>query len=140
MRVASGRGQIMRRFMWLTGLTLGMVWAGAAQAQLPNMSSVIKFPKSLNVNVIPSITNNSPMDYRSANAPIAGSYSIPNTTGTAFPFRLTSMFGSPMGMNSIAGTTTFGRSTFPTPAQMQSAAPGYFQAFQMYRAPFIGGQ
>ena len=119
------------------GLTLGMAWAAAAHAQFPSASSLLKFPKTFNINVTPNLTNNAPMDYRNQNAPIGGYTSRPNTTGTAFPFRLTSMFSSPSSTNSISSTTTFGRSIFPTPAQMQAAAPSYFQAFQMYRAPFI---
>lgn len=98
---------------------------------------MFRFPKSFNINVMPNITNNSPMDYRNPNAPIAGGYSRPNTTGTAFPFTLGSMFYAPTRTNTISSTSTFGQSVFPTPAQMQAAAPSYFQAFQMYRAPFI---
>jgi hypothetical protein len=100
------------------------------------MSNIIKFPKSLNLNVTPNLNNNSPMDYRNANVPIGGTTYRPNTTGTAFPFRLTSMFSTTSG-NSISATTTFGQSVFPTPAQMQASAPTYLKAFQMYRAPFI---
>ena len=33
----------------------------------------------------------------------------------------------------ISNTFVGGQSTFPTPAQMQAAAPSYFKAFQMYR-------
>ncbi len=127
----------MRRYLWLTGLTLGMAWASSAPAQLPSMSNVIKFPKTFNINVTPNLTNNSPMDYRNQNAPIGGTYSRPNTTGTAFPYRLTSMFFSPGRTNTFSSTTNFGKSNYPTPAQMQAAAPNYFKAFQMYRAPFI---
>lgn len=139
MRYASGRGQIMRKFMWLAGLTLGLVWAGSAQAQTAPTSplaSLFKM-KSLNINVMPNITNNNPMDYRNANFPVGGYYQKPNLTGTAFPFRLSSMFFTPTSTNSISATTTFGRSTFPTPAQMQAAAPAYLSAFQMYRPSFV---
>lgn len=130
----------MRKYMWLAGLTLGMAWAGSAHAQSPGMStmsSIIRFPKSLNINVMPNITNNAPMDYRNVNFPIGGGYVKPNTTGTAFPFRLSSMFFSPTSTNSISATPTFGHSTYPTPAAMQAAAPAYLSAFQMYRGQFI---
>lgn len=141
-RFSSGRGQIMRKYMWLAGLTLGLAWASSAHAQAPPSSSsipsvitnLLKFPKAINVNVQPNITNNSPMDYRMVTMPIGGSYSRPNTTGTAFPYRLTSMFYQPSRTNFISSSTTFGKSTFPTPIQMQAAAPYYFMPFQMYRA------
>jgi hypothetical protein len=124
--------------MWLAALTLGMVWTGSAHAQSSSGTSsvlnILKFPKSLNINVQPNITNNSPMDYRNTNAAIGTTVYRPNTTGSAFPFKLQSMFFSPGRNNTIASTTTFGHSTFPTPAQMSAAAPAYFKAFQMYRA------
>ncbi len=88
----------------------------------------------MNINVQPNITNNSPMDYRNTMSPIGTTITRPNTTGTSFPYRLASMFYQPQRTNFISGTTTFGTSTFPTPAQMQAAAPTYFKAFQMYRA------
>jgi hypothetical protein len=130
----------MRTFVILAGLTLAMVWTGSAHAQSSSTSgstpifNILKFPKSLNINVQPNITNNSPMDYRNINAPIGGTIIRPNTTGTAFPYRLSSMMYQPGRTNFISSTTTFGTSIFPTPAQMQAAAPTYFKAFQMYRS------
>jgi hypothetical protein len=134
----------MRTFVILAGLTLGVVWTGSAYAQSssgssgssgsPTILNILRFPKSLNINVQPNITNNSPMDYRNTNTPIGTTLIRPNTTGTAFSYRLASTFYQPSRPNFIASTTTFGSSMFPTPAQMQSAAPGYFAPFQMYRA------
>jgi hypothetical protein len=111
-----------------------MAWAGSVHAQSSSMTNFLRFPKSLNINVTPNIINNSPMDYRNQNAAIGTTTYRPNTTGTAFPFKLQSMFFSSGRTNTIASTTTFGRSVYPTPAQMQAAAPSYFKAFQMYRA------
>ena len=128
----------MREWLWLAGLTLGMVGAGSAHAQTPpgtsSVFNILKFPKSLNINVQPNIINNSPMDYRNQNAAIGTTVFRPNTTGTAFPFKLQSLFYSSGRTNTIASTTKFGRSIYPTPAQMSAAAPSYFKAFQMYRA------
>jgi hypothetical protein len=128
----------MRKFVWLMGLTLGLAWVGSAHAQSSSGSSsitnILKFPKSLNINVTPNITNNSPMDYRNLSAPVGGTIIRPNATGTAFPYTLTSLFYQPSRTNYISSNTTFGRSTFPTPTQMQAAAPNYFKPFQMYRA------
>ena len=115
----------MRTYLWLAGLTLALGLARPAQAQM------------FNVNVTPNIVNNSKMDYRNVNAPIGGTTYRPNTTGTAFAYRLTSLFYSPGRSNSISNTVVSGRSTFPTPAQMQASAPSYFAPFQMYRAGFI---
>lgn len=120
----------MRKYSWLVGLTLGLAWAGAAQAQ-QSTSSI--FPSTFNINVTPNITNNSPMDYRNQSAPIGTTYYAPNTTGSAFPYTLSSMFYSSGRTNYIASTTTAGHSIYPTPAQMQAAAPSYFAPFQMYR-------
>jgi hypothetical protein len=131
----------MRKFSWLVALTLGLALAGAAQAQsLPGSSSLtnfLKFPKAINLNVMPNITSNAPMDYRNPNAPIGGTSYRPNTTGTAFPYKLSSMFYSSGRTNFISSSTTAGHSIFPTPAQMQAAAPSYFAPFQMYRGSFI---
>ncbi len=128
----------MRKFLWLMGLTLGIAWASSAHAQstsgTSSITNILKFPKSFNINVTPNITNNAPMDYRNPYAAIGTTVYRPNTTGTAFPFKLQSMFFSSGRTNTIASTTTFGRSIYPTPAQMQAAAPSYFKAFQMYRA------
>jgi hypothetical protein len=128
----------MRTFLLLAGLAVGMMWAQSAHAQASSGSSpittILKFPKSLNINVQPNIVNNSPMDYRNQNAPIGATMIRPNYTGGAFPYKLGSMFYSPGRTNYISSTSTVGRSTFPTPAQMQAAAPTYFVPFQMYRA------
>lgn len=128
----------MRKFSWLAGLTLALAWAGAAHAQsMPGSSSIsniLKFPKTFNINVTPNFTNNSPMSYVNPNAPIGGTFTRPNTTGTGFPYKLASMFYSPGRTNYIASTTTAGHSIFPTQAQMQAASPSYFAPFQMYRA------
>lgn len=121
----------MRNWMWLAALTMGLAWAGSAHAQQIN-GPLVNFPKT--INIMPSFTNNSPMDYRNPNAPIGATITRPNTTGTAFSYKLGSLFYSPSRTNTFSSTTTFGSSTFPTPAQMQAAAPSWFQAFQMYRA------
>jgi hypothetical protein len=101
---------------------------------MSSITNILKFPKSLNINVQPNITNNSPMDYRNQSSPIGTTIVRPNTTGTAFPYTLTSMFYTPTRTNTISNTITFGSSILPTPAQMQASAPNYFKAFQMYRA------
>lgn len=101
---------------------------------MSSITNILRFPKNLTINVQPNITNNSPMDYRNVNVPVGATIVRPNTTGTAFPYTLTSMFYTPTRTNTISGSTTFGSSIFPTPTQMQAAAPGYFSAFQMYRA------
>jgi hypothetical protein len=137
-RLPQGRGQIMRKVLWLTGFALGMIGATPAHAQQTSgtsvLTNILKFPKNINITVQPNITNNSPMDYRNLNAPIATTTYRQNTTGTAFPYRLSSMFYQPTRTNFISSTTTFGTSFWPTPAQMQAAAPNYFRPFQMYRA------
>jgi hypothetical protein len=135
----------MRKFSWLTVLVLGLAWAGTAHAQSSSGSSsgssaitnILKFPKNININVMPNITANQPMDYRNQSAPIGTTFYRPNTTGSAFPFSLSSMFFSSGRSNYISSTSTAGHSIFPTPAQMQAAAPSYFAPFQMYRASFI---
>jgi len=128
----------MRTFLLLAGLALAVTWNGSAHAQQTGgsgtITNILKFPKSININVQPNITNNSPMDYRNSMSPIGTTMIRPNTTGTAFPYKLSSMFYQPQRTNFFASTTTFGTSTFPTPAQMQAAAPNYFRPFQMYRA------
>jgi hypothetical protein len=133
----------MRTFLLVAGLTLGMLWAESAHAQTTAsgsspLTTILKFPKSININVQPNITNNSPMSYVNPNAPVGGTIIRPNTTGTAFPYKLGSMFYSPGRTNFISSTSTFGSSIFPTQAQMQAAAPSYFVPFQMYRAAPIG--
>jgi hypothetical protein len=131
----------MRKFSCLVGLTLALAWAGSVHAQTTSGTSsithIFHFPKNININVTPNITNNSPMDYRNVSAPIGGMTYKPNTTGTAFPYTLSSMFFSSGRSNYIASTTTLGQSIYPTPAQMQAAAPSYFAPFQMYRGSFI---
>jgi hypothetical protein len=111
----------MRKYLWLAGLTLGLGLAGSAHAQF-------------NVTVTPNIANNSAMDYRNQNTPIGATFYNPPNNGSSFTNRLASYFFTPSRTNTFASTTTAGHSTFPTPAQMQAAAPSYFQAFQMYRA------
>lgn len=129
---------IMRKLLWLGGLTLGMVWTSSVHAQqtggMSTVTNILKFPKSLNINVQPNITNNSPMDYRNQNAPIGTTITRPNNNGSAFFTRISQLFYQPSRTNYISSTTTFGTSLYPTPAQMQAAAPGYFMPFQMYRA------
>jgi hypothetical protein len=130
----------MRTLLVLAGLALTMAWAGPAQAQsssssgLPIINNIIKFPSSMNLTIQPNITNNSPMDYRNQNAPIGGTIIRPPNNGSAFSLRLSQMFFQPARPNFISSTTTPGRSIFPTPQQMQAAAPSYFAPFQMYRA------
>lgn len=120
----------MRKFLLFAGLAFGMAWAHSAHAQ---SSSILQFPSTLNINVQPNITNNSPMDYRNVNAPIGTTYTRPANNGSSFSLRLGQMFFQPTRSNYIASTTTFGSSVFPTPTQMQAAAPSYFMPFQMYR-------
>jgi hypothetical protein len=117
----------MRKSLLLAGLTLGLAGAGAAHAQFP-MSAL-----GLNrtINVMPSITNNSPMSYVNPNAPIGGSMYRPSN------YKLSQLFYTPTRTNTISNTIVRGQSSFPTPAQMQAAAPSYFLPFQMYRAPCI---
>jgi len=119
----------MRKFLYLAGLALGMVWAGSAHAQTSSI-----FPSSFNINVQPNITNNSAMDYRNQNAAIGTTIVAPANNGSAFSLRLSQMFYQPVRTNFISSSTTFGSSIFPTPAQMQAVAPSYFTPFQMYRA------
>jgi hypothetical protein len=109
----------MRTYLWLAGLTLGLGLAGPAHAQM------------FKVSVTPNIASNAPMDYRNPNVPIGGT--IPRNSG----FSLSQLFFSSGRSNSFSNTITGGKSTFPTPAQMQAAAPSYFAPFQMYRAPLI---
>lgn len=135
----------MRTLLLLTGVTVAMAWTGNVQAQSsassgPNIFNIIKIPKTFNINVQPNITNNSPMDYRNQNSAIGTTTYRQNTTGTAFPYKLGSMFYSSGRTNFFSSTTTFGSSVFPTPAQMSAAAPGYFRPFQMYRAAPIQSQ
>jgi hypothetical protein len=117
----------MRKYTWLVGLTLASAWAGSAQAQ--KSSSIINFPKT--INIMPSITNNAPMDYRNPNAPIGG------TTYHNMGYKLSQLFYSPSRPNTFSNTIVNGHSTFPTPAQMQASAPSWFRPFQMYRGTFI---
>jgi hypothetical protein len=104
----------MRKFLWIAGLTLGMGWTASAHAQ------VITFGP-----VVGQITN-SKVDYRNVNAPIAASLPYNNGLGS----KLTALFPN---QTRISNTSVAGKSTFPTPAQMQASAPTYFKAFQMYR-------
>ncbi len=106
----------MRKYAWLAALTLALGLAGAAHAQ------VITFGP-----VVGQITN-SKVDYRNVNAPIGG------TTYRNTGFKITDLFASP---TRISNKIVAGHSTFPTPAQMQAAAPSYFKPFQMYRAQRI---
>lgn len=130
----------MRTFLLVASLTLALAWVEPVHAQsqsssgLPILNNIIKFPKSLNVNVQPNITNNSPMDYRNQSAPIGATILRPSNNGSAFPLRLSQMFYQSSRSNYISSTSTFGSSIFPTPAQMRAAAPSYFVPFQMYRA------
>jgi hypothetical protein len=128
----------MRKFLWLAGLALALVWTGSAHAQstsgTSSMGSFLGKLKTININVQPNIINNSPMDYRNQSAPIGTTTYRQNTTGTAFPYALNSMFYQPSRTNFISSTSTFGTSIYPTPAQMSAAAPSYFTPFQMYRA------
>jgi hypothetical protein len=106
----------MRKYMWLAGLTLALGLAGSAHAQ------VITFGP-----VVGQITN-TVVDYRNTNAPIAAP--IPRTSG----FTLNNLFPS---VTRISNTIPTGTSVFPTPAQMNAAAPAFFQPFQMYRGQRI---
>ncbi len=107
----------MRAYMWLAGLALGLAGAGAAQAQ--------------GLTITPNIVNNSPMDYRNVNAPIGG------TMFRNVGAKLSQLFYTPTRNNTFSNTIVNGKSNFPTPAQMQAAAPSYFKAFQMYRGSCI---
>ena len=104
----------MRKWLWMAGLTLGLGWTGSTHAQ------VITFGP-----VVGQITN-SKVDYRNVNAPISTTLHYNNGLGT----KLTSLFPN---ITRINNTIVGGKSTYPTPAQMQAAAPSYFKAFQMYR-------
>ena len=106
----------MRKYMWLAGLTLAIGLAWSAHAQ------VITFGP-----VVGQITN-TVVDYRNTNAPIGAT--IPRAGG----FKITNLFPN---VARISNTIPTGKSTFPTPAQMQAAAPSYFKPFQMYRAQRI---
>ncbi len=77
--------------------------------------------------VVGQITS-SVVDYRNANAPIAAS--VPRNSG----FSLTNLFHT---TTSLSNTIPTGKSTFPTPAQMQASAPSYFKPFQLYRGQRI---
>ncbi|MHB1425950.1 MAG: hypothetical protein ACYC3I_22530 [Gemmataceae bacterium] len=131
---------MMRKFIGLTALALGLALASSAYAQQPSssgsspISSILNFPKTMNINVQPNITNNSPMSYVNSNAPIGTTIYKPSNNGSAFNLRMNQFFYQPKRTNYIASTTTFGVSNYPTPAQMQASAPSYFRAFQMYRA------
>ncbi|HWG47277.1 MAG TPA: hypothetical protein VN688_31230 [Gemmataceae bacterium] len=106
----------MHKFMWLAGLTLALGLVGSAHAQ------VITFGP-----VVGQITN-TVVDYRNVNAPIASS--MPRAGG----FKLTQLFYSGTRMTNTIPT---GKSTFPTPAQMQATAPSFFSPFQLYRGQRI---
>lgn len=106
----------MRKYVWLAGLTLAVGLAESAHAQ------VITFGP-----VVGQITN-AQVDYRNQNAPIGGPTMRP--TG----FRLSALFPS---VSRISNTITVPNSTFPTPAQMNAAAPMYFSPFQLYRGQRI---
>jgi hypothetical protein len=106
----------MRKFAWLAGLTLAAGLAESVHAQ------VITFGP-----VVGQITN-AQVDYRNANAPIGGpTYRPPG-------FRLSNLFPS---VARISNTIQTPHSTFPTPAQMNAAAPLYFKPFQLYRGQRI---
>jgi hypothetical protein len=104
----------MRKLLWLAGLTLGMGLAGSAHAQ------VVAFGP-----IVGQITN-AKVDYRNVNAPISAALPYYNGLGS----KLTTMFPN---QTRISNTIVGGQSTYPTPTQMQAAAPSFFQAFQMYR-------
>jgi hypothetical protein len=106
----------MRKYMWVVGLALALGLAGSARAQ------VITFGP-----VVGQITNSN-VDYRNVNAPVGAS--VPRSGG----FKLTNLFHQ---TTSISNTIPTGKSTFPTPSQMNAAAPSYFKPFQMYRAQRI---
>lgn len=106
----------MRKYMWLASLTLALGLAGSAHAQ------VITFGP-----VVGQITN-TVVDYRNTNAPIGAT--IPRAGG----FTITSLFPN---VTRISNTIATGKSTFPTPAQMQASAPAFFKPFQMYRGQRI---
>lgn len=106
----------MRKYMWLAGLTLALGLTGSVHAQ------VITFGP-----VVGQITN-SVVDYRNSSSPIAAP--IPRNSG----FSLSQLFYSG---TRISNTIPTGTSTFPTPAQMQAAAPSFFKPFQLYRAQRI---
>jgi hypothetical protein len=110
----------VRKYTWLVGLTLGMAWVGSANAQ---------FTKT--INIMPSFTNNSPMDYRNQIAPVGG----PSYRNSGF--KMNQLFYTPSRPNTFSNTVVNGQSIFPTPLQMQAAAPSYFRPFQMYRSPCI---
>ncbi len=110
----------MRKFMWLAGLTLALGLTGSAHAQ------VITFGP-----VVGQITS-SVVDYRNLNAPIAAP--VPRNSG----FTLANLFHSSTPLSTTTSNTIpTGTSTFPTPAQMNAAAPSYFQPFQLYRGQRI---
>ncbi|HEY7313570.1 MAG TPA: hypothetical protein VH643_29740 [Gemmataceae bacterium] len=104
----------MRKLLWLAGLTLGLGWASAAHAQIITFGPVVG-----------QITN-SKVDYRNVNAPVSASMPYNNGSGN----KLSTLFPS---LTRMSTTFVAGKSTFPTPAQMQASAPTYFKAFQMYR-------
>jgi hypothetical protein len=106
----------MRKFTWLAGLTLALGLAGSAQAQIITFGPVVG-----------QITN-TVVDYRNVNAPIAAPMS--RNSG----FKISNLFPS---LTRISNTTPTGRSTFPTPAQMQASAPGFMRPFQLYRGQRI---
>jgi hypothetical protein len=106
----------MHKFMWLAGLALALGLAGSAHAQ------VITFGP-----VVGQITN-TVVDYRNANTPIASA--MPRSGG----FKLSNLFYSG---TRLTNTIPTGKSTFPTPAQMQASAPSFMSSFQLYRGQRI---
>ena len=106
----------MRAFMGLAALTLALGLAGSAHAQ------VITFGP-----VVGQITN-SVVDYRNVNAPIA------SPMARSGGFKLTQLFHSTTRMTNTIPT---GKSTFPTPAQMQASAPSFMSPFQLFRGQRI---
>jgi hypothetical protein len=106
----------VRKFTWMAGLLLALGMAGSAHAQ------VITFGP-----IVGQITN-SAVDYRNVNAPIGAGIARPSG------FKLNQLFHQ---TTSISNYTPTGTSTFPTPSQMQAAAPSFFKPFQLYRAQRI---
>jgi hypothetical protein len=113
----------MRKYRWLAGLVIGLGLTGTANAQIASWGPSILGP-----------FKSTPFDYRNVNAPIGGALPRSNQ------FSLTSMFTSSTKLSSAVGSPISGKSTFPTPAQMNSSAPAYFKAFQMYGAQRIPSQ
>jgi hypothetical protein len=107
----------MRTYLSLAGLVVGLCLAGPARAQ----SAVTWGP------AIIGPLQSHVVDTRNVNVPIAASMPSNPTAG----FRLTNLFPTLTRMNN---SPPQGRSTFPTPAQMQKGYTNYFKPFQMYRA------